>query len=173
MSKGNYAIYEALEPYLELVRKGLDDLVDGERYFDAVSEDAVFEFLYEFPGWPGKILGRTDLMARYSGYGKNIKLHSADKLAVYRVDNGRIVILECEVHGTILATGVPYDNRLLSIITIGDRKIVRWRDYMDSLAAWNALTAPARQPHSANPNGSADSSGGLEAAGTLTCLPIT
>jgi hypothetical protein len=24
----------------------------------------------------------------------------------------------------------------------GDRKIVHWRDYMDSLAAWNALTAP-------------------------------
>jgi ketosteroid isomerase-like protein len=144
MSKGKYAVYEALEPYLELVRKGLNDLVDGEHYFDTVAEDAAFEFLYEFPGWPRTILGRPDLMARYSGYGKNIKLHSADKLEVYHADNGRVVILECEVHGTILATGVPYHNRLLSIITIGDRKIVHWRDYMDSLAAWNALTAPAR-----------------------------
>jgi ketosteroid isomerase-like protein len=44
------------------------------------------------------------------------------------------------VHGTILATGIPYDNRLLSVITIDNRKIVHWRDYMDSLAAWNALT---------------------------------
>jgi len=81
-------------------------------------------------------------MDQYSGYGKNVKLHSADKLTVHHAENGRVVILECEVHGTILTTGVPYHNRLPSVITIGDRKIVHWRDYMDSLAAWNALTAP-------------------------------
>jgi len=34
------------------------------------------------------------------------------------------------------------DNRLVSIATIENRKIVRWRDYMDSLAAWTALTKP-------------------------------
>jgi ketosteroid isomerase-like protein len=82
-------------------------------------------------------------MAQYSGYGDNIRLDSADKLVVHHAEDGRVVILECEVHGTILATGVPYHNRLLSIITIGNRRIVHWRDYMDSLAAWKALTAPS------------------------------
>jgi ketosteroid isomerase-like protein len=43
------------------------------------------------------------------------------------------------VHGKILATDAPYDNRFVSIATIENRKIVRWRDYMDSLAAWRAL----------------------------------
>jgi ketosteroid isomerase-like protein len=46
--------------------------------------------------------------------------------------------------GTILASGVKYNNRFCSIIRIGNRKITHWRDYMDSLAAWNALTAQAR-----------------------------
>ena len=82
-------------------------------------------------------------MAQYSGYGDNIRLRSADKLVVHHAEGGRVVILEYEVHGTILATGVPYHNRLLSIITIGNRRIVHWRDYMDSLAAWKALTAPS------------------------------
>jgi ketosteroid isomerase-like protein len=36
---------------------------------------------------------------------------------------------------------VKYDNRFCSIIKIENRKITHWRDYMDSLAAWNALTA--------------------------------
>jgi len=54
-------------------------------------------------------------------------------------DNGRVVVLEYEVHGKVLRTGSPYDNRFVSIITVADRKIVHWRDYMDSLAAWNAL----------------------------------
>jgi uncharacterized protein len=82
-------------------------------------------------------------MAQYSGYGDNIRLHSADKLVVHHAEGGRVVILEYEVHGTVLATAVPYDNRLLSVITIDSRKIAHWRDYMDSLAAWNALTAPS------------------------------
>jgi ketosteroid isomerase-like protein len=43
------------------------------------------------------------------------------------------------VHGKVLATGTSYDNRFVSIVTIENRKIVRWRDYMDSLAAWTAL----------------------------------
>jgi len=84
------------------------------------------------------------LMAQYSGYGDNIRLHSADKLVVHHAQDSRVVFLECEVHGTILATGASYDNGLLSIITIDNRKIVYWRDYMDSLAAWNALTAPSQ-----------------------------
>jgi uncharacterized protein len=79
------------------------------------------------------------LIRQYSGYGDNIELQSADKLAVHQSDSGRVVILECEVHGKILSTGARYDNRLLSIITIENRKIVRWRDCRDSLAAWTAL----------------------------------
>lgn len=58
----------------------------------------------------------------------------------YHEFGNKVVILEYEVHGKILATGGPYDNRFVSIITIEQRKIVRWRDYMDSLAAWRALS---------------------------------
>jgi ketosteroid isomerase-like protein len=51
------------------------------------------------------------------------------------------VILEYEVHGKILSGGAPYDNRFISVITIENRKIVHWRDYMDSLASWSALNS--------------------------------
>ena len=119
--------------------KGLSGVVDGDHYFDTIAEDGTLEFLYEFPGWPQTIRGRAESMAAYSGYGNSIRLHSADKLVVHYAGNGRVVIIEYEVHGKVLRTGAPYDNRFVSIITIADRKIVRWRDYMDSLAAWNAL----------------------------------
>ncbi len=51
------------------------------------------------------------------------------------------MILEYEVHGTILSSGASYDNRLISVIMIENRKIIHWRDYMDSLAAWTALNS--------------------------------
>ena len=139
MPKTEYAVFEALNPFFEIIQKGLSGLVDGEHYFDTIADDAVFEFRYHFPGWPPTIRGRADLMASYSGYGKSIRLHSGDSLVVHRSQDSRVVILEYEVHGKILSTGVSYHNRFISVITIEKRKIVHWRDYMDSLAAWAAL----------------------------------
>jgi uncharacterized protein len=50
-----------------------------------------------------------------------------------------VVTLQYQVHGKAVKTGAAYDNRFVSIVTIKNRRIVRWRDYMDSLAAWQAL----------------------------------
>lgn len=139
MKRQDYAAYDGARPYFELVRKALGDLVEGEHFFDVVADDIGYEVLYDFPGWPRLIRGRADLMARFRGYGESIKLQSADKLIVHKADNGRVVVIEYEVHGTVLESGVQYDNRFCSIITLADRKIAHWRDYMDSLAAWNTF----------------------------------
>ncbi len=138
MPKTNYAAYEAAAPYFNLVRGALGDLVNGEHFFDIVTEDIIYEVLYDL-GWPRVIEGRTDLMAAFRGYVDNIALQSADSLITHKTDDG--CVIEYEVHGTILATGAKYSNRFCSIIKIENRKISHWRDYMDSLAAWNALTA--------------------------------
>ena len=139
MAKAQYKVFEALDPFFEVILRGLSGLVEGEHYIDTFAEDAVFESRYHFPGWPTTIRGRANLMASLSGYGKTIKLHSGDALVVHRSRDSRVVILEYEVHGRILSNGTPYDNRLISVVTIEKRKIVHWRDYMDSLAAWTAL----------------------------------
>jgi len=144
MLNPKYTAFEASSPYFELVRGALGDLVDGEHFFDIVTDDVVYEVLYDFPGWPRVIQGRADLMDKFRGYGNNIKLQSADKLITHKTDNGRVLVIEYEVHGKVLATGLKYNNRFCSIIKIENRKISHWRDYMDSLAAWNILTAQAR-----------------------------
>jgi uncharacterized protein len=141
MPNPKYAAYKPADPYFNLVRGALGDLVDGEHFFDILSGDVVYEVLYNVPGWPRAIRSRADLMVGFRGYVENIALQSADKLIVHRTDGDHVVVIEYEVHGVILATGVQYDNRFCSIITIENRKIAHWRDYMDSLAAWNALTA--------------------------------
>ena len=139
MSSLKYTAFGAAKPYFDLVRGALGNLVDGEHFFDIVTDDVVYEVLYNFPGWPRNIRGRVDLMARFRSYCDNIELKSADQLITHKTDGGRVVVIEYEVHGTILTTGVKYNNRFCSIIKIENRKIVHWRDYMDSLAAWNAL----------------------------------
>jgi len=80
MSNLEYADYEPAAPYFNLVRGALGDLVDGEHFFDIVTDDVVYEVLYDFPGWPRVIQGRAALMTQFRGYVDNIALQSADKL---------------------------------------------------------------------------------------------
>jgi ketosteroid isomerase-like protein len=141
MLNPQYAVYKGAQPYFNLVRRALGDLVDGEHFFDIVADDVIYEVLYHIAGWPRTIRGRADLMAQFRGYCDNVELQSADKLITHKTNDGRTVVIEYQVHGTILRTGVKYDNRFCSIIGLENRKITHWRDYMDSLAARNALTA--------------------------------
>lgn len=140
MTNSKYAAFVALDPFFDIVMQGLAGAVDGDHYFEAIADDAVFEYRYVFPGFPSKIEGRDALMALYSRYGDGTVLHSADALIVHRSQDPRVLIIEYEVHGEKIATGNSYDNRFISVVTIEHRKIVHWRDYMDSLAAFTAQT---------------------------------
>ena len=139
VNRNHPAFNKNAEPFYTIIMEGLKGEAEGEHFWDAVAENAVFEFLYNFPGFTNKIEGRKAYMDWFGGY-TNI-LHSADNLRVYKCsmpDN--IVILEYEVHGIVPHTGKSYDNRFCSIITIKDRKIIYWRDYMDTLAVMFSVT---------------------------------
>ena len=147
MTDPGYAAVKVLDPFFGIVQQGLAGLVDGHHYFDTIADDAVFEFRYIFPGWPLRLDSRKALMTLYAGYGNNIVLHCRMRLITHRSQDPRVVIIEYEVHGKIVRTGASYHNRFISVVTIEDRKIVHWRDYMDSLTA---MTASAPQAEAAD-----------------------
>ena len=132
VDRNHPAFNKNAEAFYRIIMEGLKGEVDGEHFWNAVAKDAVFEFLYNIPGFTNKIEGRKAYMDWFGGY-TNV-LHSADNLRVHRSTNPNITILEYEVHGRVPSTRKAYDNRFCSIITVKDRKIIHWRDYMDSLA---------------------------------------
>ena len=70
--KPKYAAFAALDPFFEVVQRGLSGLVDGKHYFDTVAENAIFEFRYDIAGWPKRIESRGDLVDLYRAYGNGI-----------------------------------------------------------------------------------------------------
>ena len=131
MPRPTYAAYEGADPYFSLVRGALGDLVDGQHFFDVLAGDVVYEVLYEVARLAARDKGASWPEAAFRRYVDNIALQSADRLIAHRTDGGQVVVIQYEVHGTILATRVKYDNRFCSIIHVENRKIARWRDYMD------------------------------------------
>ncbi len=132
LNSNHPAFNKNAEPFFKIIMEGLKEEVDGEHFWDAVAENAIFEFRYNIPGFTNKIEGRAAYMDWFGDY-TNI-LQSADNLRVYKTTPPGTVVLEYEVHGIVPDSGKSYDNRFCSIVTVKDRKIAHWRDYMDSLA---------------------------------------
>ncbi|SEL30607.1 nuclear transport factor 2 family protein [Streptacidiphilus jiangxiensis] len=129
-------------PFFRIIREGLDGLVDGEDYYDLLADDVVIEFVITVPGYPRRVQGRQAIEDLYRDYGDYVTLHSADNLRVHRDPVTSVVVLEYEVHGTSVRTGRPYDNRFVSVVTVKDRKVVHWRDYLDPVAVFDAQGWP-------------------------------
>ena len=79
-----------------------------------------------------------------AAFNRTMVLRSADELAVHRNHEASVIVLEYAVHGQAVQTGRTYDNHSVSVITIKDRKVTRWRDYLDPVAVLNAIGWPAR-----------------------------
>ena len=51
-------------------------------------------------------------------------------------------MLEYAYEGKVVATGASYGNCYISVLTLRDREVVQWRDYLDPLAVFDALGWP-------------------------------
>ena len=135
--------YAALDPFFRIIEGGLAGFVDGRHFFDLLAEDVIFDFVISVPGYPRRVEGRRAVAELYRGYGSTMVLQSADELAVHRDHEASVIVLEYAVHGQAVHTGRPYDNHFVSVITIKDRKVTHWRDYLDPVAVFNAIGWPA------------------------------
>jgi ketosteroid isomerase-like protein len=136
--------FKALDPFFRIIDEGLDGLADGDHFFDLLADDAVFEYVISVPGYPRRVAGRDAVAELYRNYGDTIVLHGSDELAVHWDRVASVAVLEYAVHGRAIGTGRAYDNHFVSVITIKDRKITHWRDYLDPIAVFDAVGWPAR-----------------------------
>ena len=129
-------------PFFQIIREGLKGLADGEDFFDLLADDVVFEYVISVPGYPRRVEGRRAIIDLYSGYDGFMTVRRADNLSVYRDPAASVVVLEYQVHGESAQTGRPYNNHFVSIVTIRDRKVTWWRDYLDPVAVFDATGWP-------------------------------
>ena len=131
--------FRALDPFFRTIEEGLAEYVDGEHFFDMLAQDVVFDFIITVPNYPRHIVGRADLIELYRGYGSTFFLDRCHDLRVHRAEATSTVVLEYASQGTVVTTGHPYSNRYISVITLKDRKVSYWRDYLDPLRVFAAL----------------------------------
>jgi len=135
--------FAALDPFFRIIEQGLQGLADLEHFFDLLAEDVVFDYIITTPGYPRHVEGREAVAELYRPYGDTIVLDRCHDLAVHHDPNTGVVVLEYASQGRVVSTGALYANRYISVLTIADRKVSRWRDYLDPVAVFDALGWPS------------------------------
>ena len=136
--------FKALDPFFRIIEKGLDGIADGPHFFELLAEEVTFDYIITVPGYPRHVEGRQAVAELYRPYGTMIVLNRCHDLAVHHDIKTGVVVLEYASEGRVVSPGGPYTNRYISVLTITDRKVTHWRDYLDPVAVFDALGWPSR-----------------------------
>ncbi|MGB9112070.1 MAG: nuclear transport factor 2 family protein [Acidimicrobiales bacterium] len=136
--------FKALDPFFRIVEQGLDGIADGGHFFDLLADDVIFDYIITVPDYPKHVEGRAAVAELYRPYGTMIVLDRCYDLAIHHDTKTGVVVLEYASEGRVVSTGATYTNRYVSVLTINDRKVAHWRDYLDPVAVFDALGWPSR-----------------------------
>lgn len=124
-----------------MLRAALGDLLadDAHHFLDMFAEDGVIEFPYAPPGGTARLQGRPALADYLPRVTAAIRFDTVSTPTVHRTHNPEVLILEFSAEGHGLQTGLSYDQRYISVITVRAGRIVHYRDYWNPLVVLRTL----------------------------------
>ncbi|TRW80267.1 hypothetical protein FK535_19740 [Mycolicibacterium sp. 018/SC-01/001] len=134
--------FAALDPFFRVIEQGLDGLAEPGHFFDLLADDVVIEYVVTTPGSPKRLDGRAAVAELYRRYGDSLTLQRCVGLGVYHDPVQGVAVLDYASEGNSVRERRPYANNYMSVVTIRDRKVVHWRDYVNPLAVFDALGWP-------------------------------
>lgn len=122
-----------------LLRSALGDnlVATANSFVEMMAEDGVMEFPYISAGEPMRLHGREAVRQHLASLAGLIEIDSFHDLIVHPSQTAGVFILQMQCTGTAVTTGLPYNQRYISVITIADGHIVKYLDY------WNPLVVAA------------------------------
>lgn len=124
--------------FSDLLRGALGaQLKGGAEIADLFTEDVVFEFPYAPEGLPRRLDGLTALKGHLTRLGPILELREFTLHAVHFSEKAVVFEFSCDGQG--LATGLPYDQDYISVVSLREGRISYYRDYWNPLVVLSAL----------------------------------
>lgn len=124
--------------FADLLRGALADrLVPADDMAELFTDDIIFEFPFAPEGMPKRLDGRVALADHMARLGPLLTFGQMVLRDVHPSGNTMILEFSCSGRGT--ETGAPYDQDYVSVITLRDGRIARYRDYWNPLIVLSAL----------------------------------
>ena len=131
---------EVVEQVLRVGRE-----MDTEAFVSLFAPDGYVEWPYRPAGVPARVAGREQIRefmtAQASGL---VRFDEYRNIVIHETADPEVVIVEYDVHGTVLPTGAPLRQTIIAVIRVRDGLIVSYRDYLNPLVLAQMLADVAR-----------------------------
>ncbi|MDP4505893.1 nuclear transport factor 2 family protein [Nonomuraea turcica] len=110
---------------------------------ELLAEDVVVETPFAPPGMQ-RYEGREAWLSYYrtGGAGLLVRFEQFRELTTHQTDDPEAIVVEYELTGTVIATGIQASVTCIAVLRIRDGLIKHWREYQDIPAITEALTRP-------------------------------
>ena len=111
---------------------------------ELLAEDVVVETPFA-PAGMRRYDGRDAWLSYYrtAGAGLLVQFERFEELATHRTDDAEVLVVEYELTGRVIATGVRSSVRCIAVLRVHDGLITHWCEYQDIASITEALTRPA------------------------------
>lgn len=137
---------DTMASFTQLLRNALGDNLapNATTFLEMIDKDGVMEFPYFSTGPAHRLEGRNAVANHIKNLGGMIEISVFCDLVVHESKEAGTFILEfnCEVRG--VATGLPYNQRYISVITLKDGHITRYLDYWNPLVLQQAMSTEGK-----------------------------
>ncbi|WP_426843088.1 nuclear transport factor 2 family protein [Metabacillus sp. 84] len=124
-----------MNEYVKIMDQFFQGMLENniEQWMTIWHKDAVFEIPYAPSGVLTKLEGIDAIYNHVKDFPEKMNFTHFSEPNYYPVEGQNTVIVEFECEAVILETGLPYNQKYISVIEYEDGKILRYKDY------WNPL----------------------------------
>ncbi|EKO38299.1 MAG: ketosteroid isomerase-like protein [Solidesulfovibrio magneticus str. Maddingley MBC34] len=131
---------DPVENLARLLRRHLGDaLAPAQRFSDMFTPDGAMEFPYAPDGFPARLRGRQEIESHARMVSELLSIGEMFDVEALVSQEGTMAMLEFRGEGMVRATGKPYLQRYVSVITLRDGRIALYRDYWNPLVVMAAM----------------------------------
>jgi ketosteroid isomerase-like protein len=128
---------EVLERVLRASRE-----MDTEAFVSLIAPDGYVEWPYHLTGLPKRLEGREQIREFLTAQAKGlVRFDEYRNTVIHETVDPEVVIVEYDVHGTVLPTGAPLRQTIIAVLRIRNGLVVSYRDYLNPLVLAETLAS--------------------------------
>jgi ketosteroid isomerase-like protein len=126
----------------QVLRAGRE--MDTETFVSLFAPDGYVEWPFRPAGVPARVEGREQLREFLTAQANGlVKFDEYRNTVIHETTDPEVVIVEYDVHGTVVRTGAPLHQSIIAVLRIRDGLVVSYRDYLNPLVLAETLASAA------------------------------
>jgi ketosteroid isomerase-like protein len=121
---------------------------DTETFVGLMAPEGYIEWPYRPAGVPARLQGRAEIRRFLTGAAKGfIRFDEYRNVVLHETTDPEVIIVEYEAHGTVMATGAPFQQTIIAVFRVHNGQILSYRDYINPLPLAEALASVSGDTH--------------------------